>query len=46
MKQRRGWMIAAAFVGLLVVAIVIVATVIDEPLRQYFEARAHDLQPD
>lgn len=46
MKQRRGWMIAAAIVGLLVVMIVIVATVIDEPLRQYAEARANDLLPD
>ena len=45
-KQRHGWKIAAIIVGLLVIAIVIVASVIDEPLRQLAEAEANDLLPD
>jgi len=45
-KQRRGWKIAAVIVGLLIVAIVIVVSVIDEPLRQLVEAEANDLLPD
>lgn len=45
-KQRRGWKIAAVIVGLLIVAIVIVVSVIDEPLRQLIEAEANDLLPD
>jgi len=45
-NQRHGWTIAAGIVALLIFAIVIVATVIDEPLRQYAETKANDLLPD
>jgi hypothetical protein len=45
-KQRRGWKIVAVIVSLLVIAIVIVTSVIDEPLRQFAEAEANDLLPD
>ena len=45
-KQRRGWKIAAIIVSLLVIAIVLVASMIDEPLRQFAEAEANDLLPD
>ena len=45
-RLRRGWKIAAVIVSLLVITIVIVASVIDEPLRQFAEAEANDLLPD
>lgn len=44
--QRRGWTIAAGIVALLIFALVIVASVIDEPLRQYAESTANDLLPE
>jgi hypothetical protein len=45
-NQRRGWTIAATIVGFLIVVIVLLASVIDEPLRQYAEAKANDVLPD
>ena len=42
-NHRRGWIIAAVIVGLLILVVVIVASVMDEPLRQYAEARANVL---
>jgi Domain of Unknown Function (DUF748) len=45
-KQHRGWMIAGGIAVLLILAIVIVASVVDEPLRQYSETKANDLLPD
>src|SRR5262245_26487424 len=43
MKHRRGWVIAAAIVGLLILAVIIAASVMEEPLRQYAEVRANVL---
>ena len=43
--RRRGWVIAVVVLSLLVLIIVLVASVADEPLRRYVEEQANSLLP-
>ncbi|HEX5549198.1 MAG TPA: DUF748 domain-containing protein, partial [Nitrospira sp.] len=44
-KRRRGWVIAGVVLSLLVLAVIIAASVADEPLRQYVEDKANSVLP-
>ena len=44
-KRHRWWVIAAVVLGLLVLTVVIVASVADEPLRRYAEGQANSALP-
>ena len=44
-KRRRGWIIAAVVVGLVLLTVVILASVADEPLRRYVEGEANAALP-
>ena len=44
-KLRRGWVIAGVVLSLLVLAVIIAASVADEPLRQYVEDKANSVLP-
>ena len=44
-KRRRGWTIAVVVLTLLVLAVVILASVADEPLRRYVEGEANSALP-
>src|SRR5262245_32862571 len=44
-KPRRGWIIAAVFVGLVLLAFVVLVSVASEPLRRYVEGEANAALP-
>jgi hypothetical protein len=45
MKRRRGWIIAGVVLSVVVVSLVILAAVADEPLRRYIEGEANAALP-